>query len=81
MSFMNAIRDGESYAHYELQGCFGLRTERAAKEFIEEYDIPYEPVNGKWIVAGEDVRIALRRRAKTHRQRREEKQDGDNSEE
>jgi len=70
MAFVNALNDGITVAHYELMVPLKFKTERSCKEFIEDNDIPYAPVNGVWWVALEDVRSAMRAMAMTHVDRR-----------
>lgn len=73
MSSVLSIRDGETYCHVELQASFGFKTERAFKDWICDCDIAFFVVQGRWWMAGEDVRKALRLRAQTQTQRREER--------
>ena len=73
MSSVLSISDGETYCHSELLASFGFKTDRAFKNWICDCDIPFVEVQGRWWMAGEDVRKALRLRAMTQTQRREEK--------
>lgn len=75
MAGIRDLQDGVSYPHDELMTTFGFKTERAMKNFVMDHDIPYLPVNGVWWIAGEDARKAMRSKAKTHAQRREEKEE------
>lgn len=69
MSYVAAIRDGETISHKELMSSTSFKTERAIKNWIADMNIPYLPVNGIWFVAGEDVRTAMRLAAQTHFER------------
>ncbi len=73
MAFLFPIKDGETYSHLDLMVPLEFTTERAMKNWVDEMDIPYEPRGKVWWMAGEDVRVAMRLRAKTHKQRREDK--------
>jgi hypothetical protein len=73
MSERQIIRDGETYSHIELGSLFGLNTERAVKDFIWKFSIPYVAIKGRWWVEGEAVRQALRSSATTHDERRAER--------
>lgn len=73
MASVLSIRDGETYCHSELQTSFGFKTERAFKEWVSEMEIPFVAVQGRWWLAGEDVRKALRLQATTNTQKRENK--------
>lgn len=77
MASLLSIRDGETYCHSELQVSFGFKTERAFKDWVSDMEIPFVAVQGRWWLAGEDVRQALRLMATTNTQKREVKSDGE----
>lgn len=75
MSYVSALRDGETLPHTELMVMFGFKTARAFKDRVADLDIPYYAEQGVWWIAVEDYRKAMRLRAKTHKERQEEKQE------
>lgn len=73
MANVRSLEDGCSYPHDELTTTFGLKTERAMKDWIAKLDIPYVAVNGTWWIAGEDIRKAMRQAARSHAEIREDR--------
>lgn len=75
MASVNAIADGRTYPHNELQTLFGFKNVRNFKDFVAEYEIPYTPVGYVWWIAAEDIRAALRHKAGTHREHQAARQE------
>lgn len=73
MSNVLSIQDGQTYSHLELQTLFGFKTERAIKDWLCESDVPFTVIGGRWWIAAEDLRKAMRLRATTVTQKREER--------
>lgn len=75
MASVLSIRDGETYCLAELQTALGFKTDRAVKEWVTDMDVPFVAVQGRWWIAGEDLRKAMRLAATTNFEKREAKQE------
>lgn len=58
------------YPHVVLQKVCGLRTDRAFKDFVAEYEIPHFAIQGRWLIRGQAFIDALAKHEMTVAQRR-----------